>query len=417
MSKATKDERVSSNQVIEKLKLKSECIKSEIHVEKGLTEQSIVDSARSRSRLRRLGNELEENTKDMDAEIKHLEWALELSNQEQAKIQVQIESAKVNLEGTISKFAQQLQQKKAEHAEQEALLRTELQMYQTELESLREFQSQRAQVEEELRNMDQTLVQQRQVHQETMEQLRQQLSREKKQFEEENKRRVNDAKNAALHMKDETLEAAAIRCIQDSTSIANQLKKIQAKSKEVLTANQGLIKRIDDMKRENQLLEDRKKMLENDVAKYRKRIEAIRQQLSDHEVSHTKERAQIETESAYIIESLKKEIEALEKDTSSYNKQLEYTNGRIEQVEGQKRMTSNEMSQLMDLISTTAPVVLESLSAKTNSEDQPEPLKALITKLTEAVEEAPPSARVTGSRPSLLVSHPIQTENPKMKYF
>ena len=98
-------------------------------------------------------------------------------------------------------------------------MKSELQMYNTELESLREFQSQRAQMEEELRHLDQTLLQQRQVHQETMEQFKQQLVREQEQYERENKRRVREAEQAAVNIKDECLEAAAIRCIQDSQAV------------------------------------------------------------------------------------------------------------------------------------------------------------------------------------------------------
>ena len=414
----SKEEKLITQPSIEKLKLKSDIVKSEIHVEKGLTEQVIVESARAKSKIRKLGQQIDENTKDMDSEIKHLEWALELSQQEQIKIKELIDNTKLNLESTITKFSQQLQQKKIEHSEQEALLKSELQMYLTELESLREFQSQRAQMEEELRNLDQTLVQQRQIHQETMEQLRQQLAKEKKQYEDENKRRIREAEKSAVNMKDEYLEAAAIRCIQDSTSVSQQLKKIQIKSKEVLNSNQNLIQKIEDMKRDNQLLEDRKKILEKDVLKYKKKIDNIKNELSEHEIQQTKERAKIETDSATIIESLNKEIELYEKDNLSQKKQLEFYINRIDQVENQKKMSSNEMNQLISLITSTAPFVINSLQSNTNiNNKQPEPLQALINKLSEAVEENPSSTRSIKQKQISKNSQKIQTDILNLKYF
>lgn len=387
MSKEPKDQKLTPAQEIEKLRLKESCIESEINSARSANSEAIIESARARSRLRKLGEALEEKTKDLDGEIQTLEEEVEAQQEEQAILNKKITEAKANLESTISKYAQQLQQKRTEHSEQEALLKSELLMYQTELESLREFQSQRAEMEEKLRQLDQSLVDQRQMHQERMEQLNQQLSREKKQFEEENKRRVKAAEQAAVHMKDECLESAAIRCIKDAQLVTEQLKKNQLKSKEILSSNTELIKKIDNIKRENQLLDERKKMLEKDVAGYRKKMEALKGQLSENEVSFAKERALIETESAATIEKLTKQCEEVEKENASLQKQLDFLSERTANVESQKKLSSGEMNKIIGLITSTAPIVLDSLKSHPPEGEQPTALQALITKLTEAVEE------------------------------
>ena len=374
-------------QQVAQLKVRTEYLEDEIHSERGLNEQAKIDSARARSRIRRMGEKLEEQTNDLDQEIQHLEWTVELAGQERAKLLAQVEAAKANLESTIAKYAQQLSQKEAEQAEQEALLKSELQMYNTELESLREFQSQRAQMEKELRHLDQTLLQQRQVHQETMEQFKQQLVREQKQYERENERRVREAERAAVNIKDECLEAAAIRCIQDSQAVTHQLRKNQYKNRDILNANKELVEKVEGLKRENILLTEREKMLINDVAKYRQKIEAMKLKISEDEVSYAKQRAQIETDSAAKIEVLEKECEEVEKANEALQKQIDYLKQKTEQVDGQRRMSTNKQSQLMRLLTSTAPVVLDSLKASSGQEDQPAPLQALISKLTEAIEQ------------------------------
>lgn len=415
MSKAAAAKPTPAQQV-EQLKIRTSYLEDEIHSARGLNEQAVVDSARARSRIRRMGEKLEEETKDLDAEIQHLEWTVELTSQERAKLQAQVDAANANLESAIAKYAQQLQQKKTEQAEQEALLKSELQMYNTELESLREFQSQRAQMEEELRHLDQTLLQQRQVHQETMEQFQQQLKREQEQYERENKRRVREAEQAAVNIKDECLEAAAIRCIQDSQAVAHQLRKNQFKSRDILNANNELVRKIDGLKRENQLLTEREKMLINDVAKYRQKIETLKLKIAEGEVTYAKERAKIETDSAAKIEALEKECSDVERENASLQKQIDYLRQRTQEIEGQRRMSSNKQSQLMKLITSTAPVVLDSLKA-TGNEEQPAPLQALISKLNEAIEEDESGAPKEQPQQARLVSTTVQTTNPNMKFF
>ena len=387
MSKEEKEQKLTPAQEISKLQIKEKFIEGEISSARAFNEEEIIQSARARSKIRKLGQQLEDKTKDLDEEIQALEYEVQKSSEEQAKLNERINQAKANLESTISKYAQQLQQKRAEHAEQESLLKSELLMYQTELESLREFQSQRAQMEEKLRQLDQSLVDQRQMHQERMEQLNQQLAREKKQFEEENRRRVKEAEQAAVHMKDECLEAAAIKCIQDAQIVTEQLRRNQMKSKEILQSNTELIKKIEDIKRENILLEDRKKMLEKDVAGYRKKMEALKAQLSENEVAFAKQRALIETESASTIEKLTKQCEDIEKENTSLQKQYNFLLERTANVESQKKMSSSEMNTVMNLITSTAPIVLDSLKSHPPEGEQPSALQALITKLTEAVEE------------------------------
>ena len=404
-----------------KLTLQTQLLESEILTTKGLAQQAIVDSARSRSKIQKMNEELEEKTKDLDSEISHLEWSVEQSGQERARLLAQVEQARANLESTKQKYAEQLQQKRTEQAEQEALLRSELQMYNTELESLREFQNQRAQMEEELRHLDQTLIQHRQVHQETMEQFKQQLKREQEQYERENDKRVREAEQAAVNIKDECLEAAAIRCIQDSQAVSHQLRKNQFKSRDILNANNELVQKIDELKRDNQLLTEREKMLMEDVAKYRQQIETMKMKIAEDEVAYAKERAKIETDSAEKIESLESECTAIEKENESLVRQIEFLRQRTEEIEGQKRMSTNKQSQLMKLITSTAPFVLESLKSETNEEDQPQPLQALISKLTEALEDEESleqaSFEKTQSQQPTLVSATVQTTNPNMKFF
>ncbi|OHT04765.1 hypothetical protein TRFO_06210 [Tritrichomonas foetus] len=420
MSKAAAQPKPNPAQLNAKLQIQANRLESEIHTTRGLAEQAVVDSARSRSRIRRMGEQLEEKSKDLDAEIQHLEWAVEQSGQERAKLLSQVEQANANLETTIQKYAEQLQQKRTEQAEQEALLRSELQMYNTELESLREFQNQRAQMEEELRHLDQTLIQHRQVHQETMEQFKQQLKREQEHYERENQRRVREAEQAAVNIKDECLEAAAIRCIQDSQAVSHQLRKNQFKSRDILNANNELVKKIESLKRDNQLLTEREKILMGDVAKYRQQIETMKMKIAEDEVSYAKERAKIETESAEKIESLETECSELEKDNESLQKQIDFLRQRTEEIEGQKRMSSNKQSGLMKLITSTAPFVLDSLKSDSTENDQPPPLQALINKLTEAVEDEEAAERQAaqnrGQAPKL-TSTTVQTTNPNMQFF
>lgn len=418
---ATKQQQAKPNpaQLNAKLQLQAECLESEILTTKGLAEQAIIDSARSRSRIRRMNEELNEKTKDLDAEIMTLERSVEQSGQDRAKLQAQVEAAKANLDSAIQRYAEQLQQKRTEQAEQEALLRSELQMYNTELESLREFQNQRAQMEEELRHLDQTLLKHRQVHQETMEQFRQQLKREQEQYERENAKRVREAEQAAVNIKDECLEAAAIRCIQDSQAVSYQLRKNQFKSRDILNANNELVKKIESLKRDNNLLTEREKMLMEDVAKYRQQIETMKLKIADDEVAYAKERARIETESQEKIETLENECQQIEKENESLQRQIDFIRSRTEEIEGQKKMSSNKQSNLMKLITSTAPFVLESLKSDTSGTDQPPPLQALIAKLTEAVEdeEAAEENRRAQNRAPKMSSTTVQTTNPNMKYF
>ena len=62
------------------------------------------------------------------------------------------------------------------------------------------------------------------------------------------------------------------------------------------------------------LLTEREKMLINDVAKYRQKIETMKLKISEDEVSYAKQRAQIETDSAAKIEVLEKECAEVEKE-------------------------------------------------------------------------------------------------------
>lgn len=408
------------------LKHKTECLEHEVNSARGYNEQANIDSARARSRIRKMGEQLEERSKDLDQEIQHLEMAVELSGQERSRLQAQVDAANANLESTIQKYAQQLQQRRQEQAEQEALLRSELQMYNTELESLREFQSQRAQMEEELRHLDQTLLQHRQVHQETMEQFQQQLKREQEQYERENKRRIREAEQAAVNIKDECLEAAAIRCIQDSQAVTMQLRKNQFKSRDILSANNELVQKIESLKRDNQLLTEREKMLIDDVAKYRQRIETIKLKIADDEVHYAKERAKIETEGAVKIEQLSKECDTVEKENASLQKQIDYLKNRSEEIQGQRKMSSAGQTKLMSLITSTAPFVLDSLKSSNVEQNQPPPLQALISKLSEAIEEDDAHEAEESNAQTATTSPPrapqmstatVQTTNPNMKFF
>jgi chromosome segregation ATPase len=401
-------------QRLDQLKLKTKNLEEEITSARGLNEQASVDSARARSRIRRMGEQVERESRDIDAEIEHLEWSVELASQERAKLMAMVDSANANLEATIAKYTQNVAQRKQEYAEQEALLKSELQMYNTELETLREFQSQRAQMEEELRRLDEELLRQRQVHQETMEQFRAQLKREQDHYERENRRRVREAEQAAVNIKDECLEAAAIRCIQDSQAVSHQLRKNQFKSRDILNANADLVKKIDSLKRENQLLTEREKMLIDDVAKFRQRIEAMKAKMAEDEVVYTKERARIETDSAAKIELLEKECNEVEKENAGLEKQIAFLRQRTEELEGQQRMGSNKQSQLMRLLTSTAPVVLDSLKSVDSEANEPAPLQALITKLNEALEEGQDRPAADAPAPKM-VSTPVQTTNPNMK--
>ena len=81
-----------------------------------------------------------------------------------------------------------------------------------------------------------------------------------------------------------------------------------------MNANKELVEKIEGLKRENILLTKREKMLINDVAKYRQKIETMKLKISEDEVSYAKQRAQIETDSAAKIEVLEKECAEVEKE-------------------------------------------------------------------------------------------------------
>ena len=99
-------------------------------------------------------------------------------------------------------------------------------------------------------------------------------------------------------------------------------------------------------------------------------------------------------------------------------RQIDFLRQRTEEIEGQKRMSTNKQSNLMKLITSTAPYVLESLKSEINEEDQTQPLQALINKLTEAIEDEE-SAEKEESLPEQpeLVSATVQTTNPNMQFF
>ena len=78
------------------------------------------------------------------------------------------------------------------------------------------------------------------------------------------------------------------------------------------------------------------------------------------------------------------------KKKNSLQKQIDYLKQRAEEIDGQRRMSTNKQSQLMKLITSTAPVVLDSLKSTGGQDDQPPPLQALISKLSEAIEEDEP---------------------------
>lgn len=417
MASKGKETKLTPQQEQAALKLKTGILEDELHSARGLNQQTIVESARARSRIRHMEDNLKEKTKDLDLQISQLEWQVEEAGQTRAKLNAQISSAEANLKTTIESYSQQIKQKKSELAEQEALLKSELQMYQTELESLREFQSQRAQMEEELHHLDQTLVKQRQVHQETMEQFETQLKREAEIYERENARKVREAEQAAVNMKDECLKSAAIRCIQESQAVAANLKRNQIKSKDILSANNELINTIEKLKRDNQLLTEREEMLVNDVSKYKQKIEALKLKLSEDEVSYAKSRAQIETESASKIEALTRECQELEKENDDIQKHINFLKQKTSEIEAQKKAYSTKQTQLMKLLTGTAPLVMESLKSHSENEEQ-SPLQALIGKLEQAVaaEEAAEQKEELAN-PILFSNSSVQTQNPKISNF
>jgi hypothetical protein len=408
--------RPSQAQQLEQLKLKTSILGAENTSAREQNEETTVDSARARSRIRRMGESVERRSRDIDSEVEHLEWSVELAGQERAKLQAKIAATQASLEAAIAKYAQEVSQKRIEHAEQEALLKAELQMYSTELESLREFEGQRVQMEEECRHLNQTLMQNRQAHLEMVEQLHLQLKREQDQYERENRRRVKEAQQAALNLKDESLEAAAIRCIQDSQAVSHQLRKNQFKSRDILNANNELVKKIDGLKRENLLLTEREKMLIDDVAKYRQKIEAMKLKMSEDEVAQTKERAKVETDCTIKIEALEKQCVDAEKANAELENQISLLHQRIEEIEGQRRMSSNKQSQLMRLMTSTAPSVLDSLKS-VQDDTQPAPLQALIMKLSEALEdgEAAERAQAAHAEAPQMASAEVQTAQPNRK--
>jgi chromosome segregation ATPase len=410
----------TTKQQLQSLRLKTGFLETEIRSARQLNEQTKIDSGRQRARIRRMEGDVRAESANIDDEIQFLEWNLEVQGQKRAKLQAEVSAADESLQATMAKCAEQLAQKRQEQQEQEALLKSELRMYTTELESLREFQSQRAQMEEELRHLDQTLLQYRQVHQETMEQFRAQLKREQDHFERENARRVREAEQSAVMIKDECLEAAAVRCIQDAATVDTQLRRAQMKSRDILTANNELIQKIDSLKRENLLLTDREKMLIDGVAKHRQRIEAVKLRMSEEEISYTKERARIESESTGKIEALETEIQDMVKENEGLRQQIVFLKGRIDEIEGHQALGGKKQAQLMRLITSTAPVVLESLKSS-GDEEQPAPLEALIAKLTEALEEEEKSSQNVTTERSLqspkMATGFAQTTNPNMKFF
>lgn len=403
---------LSLDQAVQKKQLEGDVLADMVSTERSRNAETEIESSRARSKLRRLGHQREVEAEELEEQIKHLEWTLENSNQERTKLEVEVSLAEKNLEADAERYAQQLQHKRDEFMEQESLLRSELLMYQTELESLKEFQLQRSQMEEDLRHLEQTLVKQRQVHQETMEQFRQQLSREKDQYEKENARRVKEAEKAAVYLKDEALEATAIRCIQDSEQINHQLRQNQQKSSEVLNTNTSIVKKIQDLRMTNQLISDREKMLISGVAKVKQQIAETKQSISEEEVSFAKHRAEVEINSMMQIEKLEQEIINIEKDNASLHRQLDFYTKRIKDIESQQKLTTTDQSRLIHLITSTAPIVLESLKSQNTDEDAPPPLQALISKLTEAVEGVPSAE--SSPREPLVHLDPTLPEN---KYF
>jgi hypothetical protein len=70
----------------------------------------------------------------------------------------------------------------------------------------------------------------------------------------------------------------------------------------------------------------------------------------------------------------------------------------------------------MRLITSTAPVVLDSLKSVGEEDNQPEPLQALINKLNEAIAEGDAQTQPQ-PRPPAMAAATVQTTNPNMKFF
>ncbi|KAH0790532.1 hypothetical protein GPJ56_005521 [Histomonas meleagridis] len=322
-----------------------------------------------------------------DREIKNLEWKVEASTQERSKLQAKVDSAKSRLSAIIKKNAQQIQQIQHEQREKEAILQAELSLHSSELEDLLEFQKQKDKIEDELSRLSHTLQQYRQAHQETMDQFRYQLQREKAQYENEYQRRIKKAEREAMDKKDKPLEDAAIRCIQDARAASTQLRNNQIKSREVLSANKDLVNKIESVRQNNQLITDREKMLIDDIAKYRQRTEAIRIKMSEAEVKYAKRRARIESESEAKIESLDKECAEIESENELLRRQIESLRKKLTQFEKQKQKSASKQLHLVKLLTSTAPLVLDSLNANGNVAEKENPVEILIDKLNGVIDD------------------------------
>jgi hypothetical protein len=393
-------------------------IEAEMFSTRGLNEQATVDGVHASSRLGHMHNDLERQAKELDDEIARLLGLVDLAGQDRAHLHAQVDAAKAALAANIAKYEQQLAQRRVEFAEQEEVLKSELKMYQGELALLREFQAQRAQMEEELRQMDQTLLRNRQVHQETMEQFEAQLQREHDIYVQENQIKVRAAEQAAVNITDECLQSVAVRCIQDCQAVSHQLRATQGKSQEIANSNLEMIAKIEALKRESRVLAANEKGIVDETAKYRQKIEGLKVRLAEGKAATERELVSIEAESVEKIALLGKEAAEVEKENTGLERQAVFLRQRTGDVEGQRRFSLHKQSQLMRLMTATAPVLLGSFQSDEEAE-KPPALQNLMARLNDTIQDDEVMRRTRKPEPPVIEwrSVPVQTVNPNIKFF
>lgn len=290
----------------------------------------------------RLNDELEtqqENLKDINTFL-----TTELTQREAQLLQLEQDHAALQkkYEDTVEKYEADIVQLKGDWAKQEEELRETIKEMDFKLKELYEFQQQKMELEQKLKDLTELLENERIQNEERVSELERKHVQEKDRLTKEMAQKIRETKANMMKLTDNQLETTTKRTILENEQMASELAYQSRQTEKLMKQNQHMLAEHAAMRRSAEL----SKQTETELAKrnhvYQKTIRNLLEKLKHQEESKRMDEAG--------LQQADDEMDELEMRCADLEKQLSQTTAdhealRMEHVKKNEQLDSFMSSQ------------------------------------------------------------------------
>ncbi|KAI8801556.1 hypothetical protein BJ742DRAFT_685065, partial [Cladochytrium replicatum] len=133
--------------------------------------------------------------------------------------------------------------------------------YRTELDQLNDFKGRKGDLEQQLKNLKALLEQKEKEYKDTVHGMERKILQDKNQMKKEMLQKINEAVANFRRVADQQMAETTKRAIRENMAITTQLKKMSAKTIELIAENEALTSKCAKLKTTNALLDESEREL------------------------------------------------------------------------------------------------------------------------------------------------------------